>query len=66
MRLLTYCRATNATVPMAEAKTKPVQDRFVAVPSDDDAPAQPVKATKTAEAQTGGVVPAAAADKPEK
>ena len=54
------------TVPMAEAKTKPVQDRFVAVPSDDDAPAQPVKATKTAEAQTGGVVPAAAADKPEK
>jgi hypothetical protein len=51
-------------VPMAEAKTKPVQDRFAATPADDDAHAQPVKPTKTAEAQTGGVVPAAPADKP--
>jgi hypothetical protein len=54
------------SVPMADAKPKTVQDRFVSAPADDDAQAQPAKATKTAEAQTGGVVPAAAADKPEK
>jgi len=45
-------------VPMAEAKPKPVQDRFVSTPADDDAQVQPAKATKTAEVQTGGVVPA--------
>ncbi len=51
---------------MADAKPKAVQDRFVSAPADDDAQVQPAKATKTAEVQTGGVVPAAAADKPEK
>src|SRR5262249_5122479 len=46
-------------VPMAEAKpAKTVQDRFVSAPVDEDAPVQPVKATKTAEVQTGGVAPA--------
>jgi hypothetical protein len=45
-------------VPMADAKPKTVQDRFVSTPNDEDAPAQPVKATKTAEVQTGGVAPA--------
>jgi hypothetical protein len=53
-------------VPMAEAKPKAVQDRFVTAPADEDAQVHPAKATKTAEAQTGGVAPAAAADKPEK
>jgi hypothetical protein len=47
-------------MPMAEAKPKAMQDRFVSAPADDDAHAQPVKATKTAEAHTGGVAPAAA------
>jgi hypothetical protein len=50
-------------VPMAEAKpAKTVQDRFVSAPLDGDAQAQPAKATKTAEAQTGGKAPPA--DKP--
>ena len=48
-------------MPMAEAKPKTVQDRFVSAPVDDDAQVHPAKATKTAEAQTGGVAPA---DKP--
>jgi hypothetical protein len=48
------------SVPMAEAKPKTVQDRFVSAPADDAAQAQPAKTTKTAEVQTGGVVPAAA------
>jgi hypothetical protein len=45
-------------VPMADAKPKTVQDRFVSTPVDDDAQVQPAKATKTAEVQTGGVAPA--------
>ena len=44
-------------VPMADAKPKTVQDRFVSA-HDDETPAQPAKATKTAEVQTGGVAPA--------
>jgi hypothetical protein len=45
-------------VPMAEAKpAKTVQDRFVSAPLDGDAQVQPSKATKTAEAQTGGKAP---------
>jgi hypothetical protein len=48
------------SVPMADAKPKTVQDRFVSAPADDAAQVQPAKATKTAEVQTGGVVPAAA------
>lgn len=48
-------------MPMADAKPKPVQDRFVSVPANEDAVAHPAKATKTAEVQTGGV---AAAEKP--
>jgi hypothetical protein len=55
----------TAPVPVAEAKPKTIQDRFVSMPTDEGAQAQPAKSTKTAEAQTGGVVPAAA-DKPEK
>ncbi len=52
-------------VPMADAKpAKTVQDRFVSAPLDGDAQAQPAKATKTAEAQTGGKAPPA--EKPEK
>ena len=47
-------------VPMAEAKpAKTVQDRFVSAPLDGDAQVQPAKATKTAEAQTGGKAPPA-------
>ena len=53
------------SMPMADAKPKAVQDRFVSAPADDDAHAQPVKATKTAEVQTGGVVPAAAEKSPQ-
>jgi hypothetical protein len=56
-------------VPMAEAKpAKTVQDRFVSAPLDGDAQAQPAKATKTAEAQTGGKAPPAekTAPQPEK
>jgi hypothetical protein len=56
-------------VPMAEAKpAKTVQDRFVSAPLDGDAQAQPAKATKTAEAQTGGKAPPAEkpAPQPEK
>ena len=51
---------------MAEAKPKTVQDRFVSAPVDDDAQVQPVKATKTAEVQTGGVAPAEKPAQPEK
>ncbi len=46
------------SVPMAGAKTKPVQDRFVSTPAEDDAHVQPARSTKTAEAQTGGAAPA--------
>ncbi len=47
-------------VPVAEAKpAKTVQDRFVSAPLDADAQAQPAKATKAAEAQTGGKAPPA-------
>jgi hypothetical protein len=44
-------------VPMAEAKPKTAQDRFVSAPADEDAQVHPAKATKTAEVQTGGVAP---------
>lgn len=47
-------------LPMADAKPKSVQDRFVSAPLGDDAQVQPAKSTKTAEVQTGGV---AVADK---
>ena len=50
----------TAPVPVAEAKPKAVQDRFVSAPAEEDAQVQPAKSTKTAEAQTGGVVPAPA------
>ena len=54
-------------VPMAEAKpAKTVQDRFVSAPVDEDAQVQPVRATKTAEAQTGGVAPADKSAQPKK
>ena len=53
-------------VPVADAKPKTVQDRFVSAPLDGDAQAQPAKATKTAEAQTGGVAPAEKPAQPEK
>src|SRR5690242_4753545 len=55
-------------MPMAEAKpAKPVQDRFVSAPLDEDAQVQPVKAaTKTAEVQTGGVAPADKSAQPKK
>ena len=46
----------NASVPMAEAKPSKPQDRFVSSAVDGEAPAQPGKSTKTAEAAvpTGG------------
>jgi hypothetical protein len=47
----------DLAMPMAEAKPKTVQDRFVSAPAADDAQVQPAKATKTAEVQTGGVAP---------
>jgi len=50
-------------VPVADLKSKAVQDRFVSTVSDE-AHAQPAKGTKTAEVQTGGVAPADKADKP--
>lgn len=56
-------------VPMAEARpAKAVQERFVSAPLDSDATLQPARATKTAEAQTGGVVapPEKPAQQPEK
>src|SRR5689334_12740957 len=54
-------------MPMAEAKpAKTVQDRFVSAPVDEGAQAQPVKATKTAEIQTGGVAPADKSAQPKK
>jgi hypothetical protein len=46
-------------VPVADARPKTVQDRFVSAPLDEDVQAQPAKATKTAEAQTGGKAPPA-------
>ena len=52
----------NASVPMAELKSKPTQDRFVSSAVEGDAPAQPAKSTKTAEAlvPTGGAAGAPA------
>ncbi len=55
----------DIAVPMADAKPKAVQDRFVSAPLDADVPAQPAKATKTAEAQTGGVAPAEKSAQPQ-
>jgi hypothetical protein len=53
----------NASVPMAQAKPKPTQDRFVSNAVEEQAPTVPVKSTKTAEAvATGG--PAAPAPVP--
>ena len=53
----------NAAVPMAEAKPAKPQDRFVSSAVGGDAPTQPGKSTKTAEAAvpTGGSVTAAPA-----
>ena len=51
----------NASTPMAELKSKPesksVHDRFVSSAVEEQAPVQPAKSTKTAEAAapTGGV-----------
>jgi hypothetical protein len=49
-------RQDNAQVPVADAKTKPNQERFVGNTVDGDAQPQPAKSTKTAEAvlPTGG------------
>jgi len=46
----------NSSVPVAELKSKPVQDRFVSSAVEEQAPMQPAKSTKTAEATvpTGG------------
>jgi hypothetical protein len=46
----------NASTPVAELKSKPTQDRFVSSAVEEQAPVQPVKSTKTAEAAvpTGG------------
>ena len=49
--------ATRAvSVPMADAKPKPTQDRFVSSTAEEEAQPQPAKSTKTAEAHvpTGG------------
>lgn len=51
-------------VPMAEAKPKTWQERFVSTHADDEH-VQPAKPTKTAEAHTGGVVAAERPAKPE-
>ncbi len=52
----------NVTTPVAELKTKPVQDRFVSSTLAEEAPSQQAKSTKTAEATapTGGAVTAPA------
>jgi hypothetical protein len=46
----------NSSVPVAELKSKPVQDRFVSSAVEEQPPVQPAKSTKTAEATvpTGG------------
>ena len=46
----------NSSTPVAELKSKPTQDRFVSSAVEEQAPAQPAKSTKTAEAAlpTGG------------
>ena len=46
----------NSSLPVAELKSKPNQDRFVSSAVEEPAPAQPAKSTKTAEAAvpTGG------------
>jgi hypothetical protein len=46
----------NSSVPVAELKSKPVQDRFVSSAVEEQVPVQPAKSTKTAEATvpTGG------------
>ena len=48
------------TIPMAELKSKPTQDRFVSSAIEGEAPVQPAKSTKTAEAAvpTGGAATA--------
>jgi hypothetical protein len=51
----------NASTPMAEAKPKATQDRFVSSTVEEEGQPQPAKSTKTAEAHvpTGGTAPAA-------
>jgi hypothetical protein len=46
----------NSSVPVAELKSKPVQDRFVSSAVEEQVPVQSAKSTKTAEATvpTGG------------
>jgi hypothetical protein len=46
----------NSSIPVAELKSKPTQDRFVSSVVGEQAPVQPAKSTKTAEAAapTGG------------
>jgi hypothetical protein len=52
----------NSSVPVAELNSKPVQDRFVSSAVEEQAPMQPAKSTKTAEATvpTGGAATTAA------
>jgi len=52
-------------VPVAEATSKKWQDRVAGTPVEGEAQLQPAKATKTAEAQTGGVAPAEKQARPE-
>ena len=49
-----------AELKPSELKSKPTQDRFVSSAVEGDAPAQPAKSTKTAEAlvPTGGAASA--------
>jgi hypothetical protein len=51
----------SASTPMAEAKPKATQDRFVSSSVEEEGQPQPAKSTKTAEAHvpTGGTAPAA-------
>jgi hypothetical protein len=56
----------NASVPMAQAKPKPTQDRFVSNAVEEQAPTVPVKSTKTAEAVATGGPAAPAPVSPEK
>jgi len=59
----------SASIPMAELKSKPSQDRFVSSAVEDPATAPPAKSTKTAEAvvPTGGsAAPTPAPAQPQK
>ena len=58
-----------SSIPVAELKSKPNQDRFVSSVVEEQAPVQPAKSTKTAEAvaPTGGTAaPAQTQAQPQK